>query len=432
MSSLWNENVKLPRFESLKGDKKVDVLIIGGGIAGILCAYMLKEAGVECILIEKDRICQKTTANTTAKITAQHGFVYQKIIKQYGKSAALLYLKANNEALEAYKKLCKDIDCDFQIKDNYVYSLDSKKIENELNALQSIGYNSVYLKDLPLPIKTAGAVGFKNQAQFHPLKFISAVAENLNIYENTKALEFLPKAVKTDKGIITAEKIIVATHFPILNKHGLYFLKMYQHRSYVTALSGATQLNGMYVDEDKTGFSFRNEGDFLLLGGGGHRTGKNNSNIKDLMSLAKKSYPDCKKVYEWAAQDCMTLDGMAYIGQYSKNTKGLYVATGFNKWGMTSSMVAARLLADLITDKDNPYKELFSPSRSILHPQLAVNTAESFVNLVTPTKKRCPHLGCALKYNKYEHSYDCSCHGSRFSENGELLDGPASDGIKKA
>lgn len=212
-----------------------------------------------------------------------------------------------------------------------------------------------------------------------------------------------------------------------MNKHGGYFLKLYQHRSYVTALDGAQNVDGMYVDEDKKGLSFRNYGDLLLLGGGAHRTGKQGGNWNELEAFARKNYPSARIVNKWATQDCMSLDGVPYIGQYSQKTPDVFVATGFNKWGMTSSMVSAMLLSDLVRGKESKYTPVFSPSRSMLSPQLAVNIFESLIGLLTPTVPRCPHLGCALKYNSAEHSWDCPCHGSRFTESGELINNPATD-----
>jgi glycine/D-amino acid oxidase-like deaminating enzyme len=205
---------------------------------------------------------------------------------------------------------------------------------------------------------------------------------------------------------------------------------MYQHRSYVLALKNAQNVNGIYVDEKDTGLSFRNYNNLLLLGGGGHRTGKNGGNYNELRHFANIHYPHSKEITHFATQDCKTLDDIPYIGEYSKKTPNLYVATGFNKWGMTSAMVAAKLLCDLVTEKENRYKEIFTPARTIFRPQLAINGAESIINLLTPTKPRCPHLGCALKYNKAEHSWDCPCHGSRFSKNGKLLNNPATDDKK--
>jgi glycine/D-amino acid oxidase-like deaminating enzyme len=239
-----------------------------------------------------------------------------------------------------------------------------------------------------------------------------------------------PQTAKTDHATITANKIIVATHFPILNKHGSYFLKMYQHRSYCLALEHAGHVGGMYVNESKTGLSFRDHGDFLILGGGSHRTGKTGGNWAELEAFAARHYPDAKIRCRWATQDCITLDGVPYIGQYSAGTQNLFVATGFNKWGMTSSMVAADILTDLVSGKESPYADVFSPSRSILQPQLAVNAFEAVTNILSFSKKRCPHLGCALKWNPVERTWDCPCHGSRFEENGKLIDNPATDDLK--
>ena len=271
---------------------------------------------------------------------------------------------------------------------------------------------------------------FPKQAQFHPLKFAAAIARGLRIYEHTKVLELDPGTAVTNHGTVTAGKIAVATHFPLLNKHGGFFLKLYQQRSYVLALENAPAAGGMYVDEGEKGLSFRDYGGCLLLGGGGHRTGKKGGGWRELEDFAREHYPQARIAARWAAQDCMTLDGAPYAGPYSRGTEGLYVATGFNKWGMTSSMAAAELLADLLQGKENPYAELFSPSRGVLRPQLAVNAWESAVGLLTPTAPRCPHMGCALKYNAQEHSWDCPCHGSRFGEDGRLIDNPAADDKK--
>ena len=186
----------------------------------------------------------------------------------------------------------------------------------------------------------------------------------------------------------------------------------------------------MYVDEYEKGMSFRNYGNLLLLGGGGHKTGKDGGNWAELRKFANANYPEAKEVAFWATQDCKTLDHIPYIGPYFKDAKNLFVATGFNKWGMTNSMVSAMILSDLITEKENPYAKAFDPSRSILKPQLFVNGFESIKNLLTPTTKRCPHLGCALKWNKAEHTWDCPCHGSRFTDKGKLLENPANDDLK--
>ncbi len=425
-NSVWSHEVELPRFESLEGDKKCDVLIIGGGLCGILCAYFLKNAGVECIVAEGESILSGTTKNTTAKITSQHGLIYSDIVSSYGKEKAQMYYKANEDAIEEYRQLAQNIDCDFENKDAYTYSLKSRKIiEREIYACEDAGIRCSFTQKSELPFEIKGAVKFSNQAQFNPLKFAREICRDLNIFEHTLVKGIENGVAVTDKGKIHPKKIIVATHFPFLDKHGAYFLKLYQHRSYVSAYENVPNLDGMYVDEDTKGMSFRSYKNLLLIGGGGHRTGKQGGAWREINTFAKKYYPLATLKYEWATQDCMSLDKMPYIGIYSKNTPDLYVASGFNKWGMTSSMVAARLLCDLILDKKNEYEELFSPHRGIIKPQLFINGIETTINLLTPTLRRCSHLGCALKWNKHEHTWDCPCHGSRFTQSGEVIDNPA-------
>ncbi len=431
MESIWERGVSPVRFDKLEGNARTDVLIVGGGIAGILCAYKLREAGVDCRLVEAGRVCGGITKDTTAKITLTHGLLYGKLIRRFGEERASLYVAAQKGAAEEYAALCQRIDCDYEKKDSYVYSLrDRERIEREVSALRRLGVKARFSLAEELPFRVAGAVRVSGQAQFHPLKFLYALSKDLPIWEQTKVLAFKPHRVLTASGEIAYKKLIVATHFPILNKHGLYFLKMYQHRSYVLALRGAKPIGGMYADENDKGLSFRGYGDLLLLGGGGHRTGKRGGCWGELEAFAKRHYENAEIVTKWATQDCMTLDGVPYIGPYAKGLPDVYVATGFHKWGMTNAMVAASLLRDLVTGKKNPYAEVFSPTRSMLRPQLAANALESTVGLLTPTVPRCPHLGCALRYNAAEHSWDCPCHGSRFGEDGHLIDNPATDDKK--
>lgn len=431
MESVWSDTAHIQEFDRLTGDKETEVLIIGGGMAGILCAYFLKEAGIPCILAEADRLCSGITKNTTAKITSQHGLIYHKLLRRFGPEKTRMYLDANEAALKQYEKLCRRIDCDFEEKDSYVYCVENTvKLEKELAALERIGFAAGFAEHLPLPFPVAGAVKFQKQAQFHPLKFVAGITDGLQIYEHTKVRELIGTRAVTARGCIEAQRVIVATHFPLLNKHGSYFMKMYQHRSYVLALRQAQEMNGMYVDASKKGLSFRNYGDLLLLGGGSHRTGKKGGCWQELADVRKKYYPQASEAYRFATQDCMTLDDVPYIGRYSAGTTDLYVATGFNKWGMTSSMVSAMLLCDMLQGREQPWAEVFSPSRSMLRPQLAINALESTVDMLTPTTKRCPHLGCALKWNAAERSWDCPCHGSRFTEEGQLLDNPATGDLK--
>ncbi len=422
----------MPCFPQLKTDIRTDVLVIGGGLAGLLCAWNLKRRGVECVLIEENRLMQGVSGRTTAKLTSQHGLIYSKLLKKFGAERARLYWQANQEALAQYATLAEKAEFDFMPQSSYIYSTDgTKRLEEEMSAYEQLGIPARWERSLPLPFSVSGAIAFSNQAQLHPLKLAACIADGLQIFENTKALSFIGNCVQTPQGTIAAKKIIVATHFPLLNKHGAYFLKLYQQRSYVLALENAPETEGMYLDCAENGLSIRNAGQWLLLGGGGHRTGKKGPGWSLPEAAVKKYYPQAKIASRWATQDCMTLDAMPYIGRYSRSTPDLYVATGFQKWGMSTSMAAAIILTDLICGKENLYASLFSPSRSILHKQLLCNSADAVFNLLRPTVPRCPHMGCALQWNKTERSWDCPCHGSRFDENGRVLNNPATDDMKK-
>lgn len=425
MESIWQE-LQGPEFPTLEGEIRTDVCIIGGGLAGVLTARYLKDSGIHCVLVERERIGSGNTGNTTAKITAQHGLIYSRIAKQHSLEAAKAYYQINTRALEEYVRLCREIDCDFQRKDNYVYSTgDREKLEEEMRTLEAMGADAFFRERTPLPLDTVGAVCMPDQAQFHPMRFLYGIAQGLSIYEHSFVREMEGTTVVTDRGRIRAEKVICTTHFPFINKHGSFFLKMYQSRSYVLSLDGGPDVEGMYVDENDKGMSFRNYGRCLLLGGGGGRTGKPNGNWEELRDFAQEHFPGAKEQHFWAAQDCMTLDGIPYVGYYSKRTPNFYVATGFNKWGMTGSMAAAMLLRDQLMGNEHPAAALYDPSRRMLRKQLLVNGVEAVKDYMPLTPRFCPHLGCNLKWNPAEHSWDCPCHGSRFSEGGRLLDNPA-------
>lgn len=228
MESIWQKDTELPAFPKFQGSCGTDVLIIGGGMTGILTAYFLNNSGAECILLEKNRILSGTTSGTTAKITFQHGLIYNKLIRKKGVESAGLYLQAHKSAFEMFENLCKNIDCDFEYRDSYIYSLDDReKLEQEISACEKIGFNAEYCENIPLPFETAGAVKFSNQAQFHPLKFGGELAKELSVYENSFVRDVKGNTAITDSGTVTAKYIIIATHFPFINTHGSYFLKLY-------------------------------------------------------------------------------------------------------------------------------------------------------------------------------------------------------------
>ena len=474
MESIWSKTSDRVKRLPLNSDIHADAAVIGGGMAGILTAYQLEKAGVHTVVLEADRIGGGQTQNTTAKITSQHGMFCHTFIEKKGEDAAEKYVQANQAAVAEYKRIVRGekVDCDLTVRDAYVYSTDGEKLRMETEAAQKLGINASFEPQIEIPVSCAGAVCFPNQAQFHPLKFIEALSNRLTVYEDTPVTEVKGNLIKTSCGSVKAEKIVFATHFPFVNFPGVYFARMHQERSYVLALEGAGTLNGMYIGDGKDTLSFRQYDKYILFGGQGYRTGENREGgcYERLEASAEQLYPGSRVAARWSAQDRMTADGIPFIGQYAADRPDWYVATGFQKWGMSSSMVSAMLLRDMICGKENPYAEVFAPSRfsteelpqiikdsgkavkgltkRFFHlPDKAVNTLERGHGAVvdTPQGKAgvykteddrifqvdivCPHMGCELTWNPDELSWDCPCHGSRFDYKGNLLDGPAQEGI---
>lgn len=442
MESIWNSTTEIPGRDPLTEDITVDTAVIGAGMAGILTAYELKRRGVECVVLEADRIGSGQTGHTTAKITSQHGMCYEKMIRQFSEEKTRQYAAANETAIELYEQMIEQekISCDFKRCPSYVYSeVEREKLEQETEAARLAGIDAEFTVDTTLPFQIEGAVRFKGQAEFHPLEFLKAVSAKVKVYEKTRVIDVEEGTLRTLGGTVRAKHVVFACHFPFVNVPGYYFSRMYQERSYVVALEGAQQLDGMYYSIDEGGLSLRNSGDLLLVGGGEHRTGENREGgrYEKLLETAKNYWENSKEAARWSAQDCMTLDGIPYIGRFAKETDHWYVATGFGKWGMTSSMVSARLLTDLITGQENPWEELFSPQRTAT-PKAAWSFLENGLHAVkdlgksildTDEKKHCTHLGCELEWNADEEVYECPCHGSRFDKNGKLLGDPAQEDL---
>ena len=252
MKSVWSESCNFGKREELNGDIKVDVLVIGAGIAGILTGYILSQRGRDVVLIEKDKITSGNTKNTTAKITSQHYLIYDKLINEFGEEKARQYAKANELAIKKYKEIIEErrIDCDFEEVPAFVYSLnDVDLIKKEVEAAKRVGIDAEFVDKINLPLDIKGAVKFNNQAQFNPLKFLVDITKELKIYENTKAIKVDDNIVETNKGKIIANEIVVATHYPIINVPGFQFLKMYQSTSYLIAVETKSQLpQGMYIN----------------------------------------------------------------------------------------------------------------------------------------------------------------------------------------
>ena len=426
MEYLWDQSVQRPSFPALREDTETEVLVIGGGMAGVLCAYRLEQAGVPYLLAEAKEIGGGVTKGTTAVLTAQHDALYTDLIAKFGVQKAKQYLDANLWAVRKFQELAKVYPCDFEIEPSFMYTrADPGKLKQEVRTVNRLGYPAEFQEKTRLPFPVSGAVCYPDMGQFHPLKFLYGIAKGLNIYENTFVSRLKGGFAETPNGTIRAKKIIVATHFPFLNRRGLYPAKLYQMRSFVVALAGAPDLHGTYVDTAQGGIYFRNYKNLLLVGGGDHRTGSKGGGFPAVHRFVRQYFPHAEEKYVWATQDCMSLDGIPYIGQYSPATPDLLVTTGFNEWGMTSSMVAAAVLTDRILGNPSRFADVFSPQRTMLRKQLWVNFGTTIADMALPVTKRCSHLGCALKWNRAEHTWDCPCHGSRFDYHGRLIDNPA-------
>ncbi|MBQ9685760.1 MAG: FAD-dependent oxidoreductase [Oscillospiraceae bacterium] len=474
MDSIWSQTCHIEERAPLRRDMKTEIAVIGGGIAGILTASALQRAGCRVVVLEAGRIAGGQTRNTTAKITSQHGMIYQELIKTLGKDKAGQYAMANEAAIAEYRRIIEDeaIACEWEERDAYVYGDNADRLRAEAEAAASLGLPASFVCGTRLPFPAAGAVRFTHQAQFHPLKFLKHMAEPLTIYENTPVLRVEEDSLQTADATVRAERIVFACHYPFVNFPGLYFARMHQERSYVLALENAAQVDGMWIGDQPGGYSFRNRGSLLLLGGGGHRCGDNSAGgrYELLRQKAGEWFPGSREVAHWSAQDCITADGVPYIGRYADSRPNWYVATGFQKWGMTSAMVSALLLRDMICHDKSPWAEVFDPGR--LNAATLTGTAEEggqavkglarqlfqipaeraaelpaghggvvFLNgeklgvykdeagRVYPVDIRCPHMGCQLEWNPDERSWDCPCHGSRFDRFGHLISGPAQEGL---
>ena len=476
--SLWNRTTDIPRREKLNRDVETDVAVIGAGMAGVLIADRLKRKGLRATVLEAKRIGSGQTGHTTAKITSQHGLIYHGLIERFGKEKARQYADANQQAIGEYAKIIRErgVECDFREAPAYLYSgVNAEPLRREAEAAALLGIDAAFVTETELPFPIAGAVRFDGQAMFHPLHFLRAVSDGLEIYEETPAITVEGHEIRTESGRVRAEHIVFACHFPFVNVPGWYFLRMHQERSYVLAVENGWHPEGMYFGVDPEGLSFRAAEGLTLIGGGNHRTGENSQGgrYEALRQQAKGLFPDGREVARWSAQDCMTLDGLPYIGPFAPSAPCWHVATGFGKWGMTSSMVAAMVIADSIVGHTPDWADVFSPSRfelSASAKNLATETAQAFKGLTrellslprgvlddlprghggiveTDGQKmgvykddeghchvvnpRCPHLGCQLEWNPDEKSWDCPCHGSRFHYDGSLIDNPAQENLDK-
>lgn len=454
MKSFWN-NAENTKFSKLDKDIEVDVCIIGAGITGISTAYNLIKAGKSVAILEKDLVASHTTGGSTGKITSQHGLIYKYLCETFDKEYARKYYNANEKALKNIEEIIntENIECDFEKKSAYVYTqygTEMDKIKQEVEYTKKIGVNSSFATEIDLPLKIVGAIKFENQAQFNPVKYVNGlinviVKKNGQIFENSKVIDIEEKnnryIVSTESGKVLAKDVVVATRYPIINFPGYYFLKMYQSTSYAMVFYINTDFvtEGFYINVEQPTISLRTvksgNKNLLLIVGYDYKTGSEiiGNPFEYLESKVTKMYPGANKVASWTAEDCISLDKIPYIGNFSKVMNNIYVATGFNKWGISTSNIAADIITDKIMGRKNEYEEIFKSSR--LNP---IKNKEEMMNMLKESgngiilrkikdapNPNCTHLGCTLSWNPIEETWDCACHGSRFTENGKVIEGPA-------
>lgn len=501
VKSYWLDDKKTNEFNTLNDHIKADVTIVGGGITGITLAYLLSKKNINIVLVDAGEVFASTTGHTTAKITAQHGLIYSDLIKVQGLEKAKMYYKANNEAMNFIKNTINDekINVDFTSQDAYVFTnsdAEITKIEQEYEAYEKLGINGNLQDKTPLSIELKAALQMRDQAQFHPVKYLNSltklcVENGVKFYENTTVVDIdkdenNSPVVKTYEGNkIKSDFVVVASHFPVKNLKKLYFAKLQQSRSYVVASQIKDQYpGGMYINVEQPTRSIRHfntkDGkDIVFVTGEDHKTGKNiadeGNNFNRLFKFTKSLFDTNQEdiLAHWATQDVMTIDKIPYIGEISNNESRILIATGYNKWGMTQSAIAAHELFDHITTGTSKYNELYSPSRN--HTTKSIkglfkNTMEASKEMVIgklgieeeikrnpeeiKTLKKgeamtlftrgnrlgayrdmnnevhivdttCTHMRCETNWNPEEQTWDCPCHGSRFCYSSKVIQGPA-------
>lgn len=412
-------------FPKLDKDIECDVLVVGGGICGILCAHFLQQSGKKVVLLEADNICSKKTLKTTATITAIEDVMYYDLIQSIGKEKAKLYLEANMFALNEYRKLASKFEFDFEECSSYKYStFDDGKIEQEVAAIKSLGYHATIKERLNFPIEISKVLEFKNQGQMNPLMLVNELCKDLNIYENSRVIKLKDSVAFTENNRVIFSDVVICTGFPFLRLKGLFFLKMYQKKSHVLEVFNDYKTKGNGVGVSEEDFYFRTYKDSILIGSTDEKTGHDCAGFDKINELIVKNYKVTKVKNHWINIDAITLDNMPYIGLYSNFEENMYVATGFNMWGMTKAMLSAHIICDLINKKHNKFSELFSPSRKMTFKPLLKNIGSAMKELVSFKKKRCKHLGCPLYYNETDETYECRCHGSKYDKNGNIIDTP--------
>jgi glycine/D-amino acid oxidase-like deaminating enzyme/nitrite reductase/ring-hydroxylating ferredoxin subunit len=490
--SYWVASAPTTTFPSYHGDDlKVDVAVLGGGMAGLTTAILLKQAGLSVAVVEAGRVACGVTGYTTAKVTSLHGLAYAKLTRTFGEPGARAYGEANEEAIAQIARLVHElgIDCDLERLPAFTYTEDPRRIpaiEAEVEAAQRVGLPASFSRDIGLPFPVQGAVRFEQQAQFHPRRFCLGLAGAIDgdgghVFEQTRALDIrlgFPPTVKTEHGSLRAEHVVLATHLPFFDPAGL-FARTSPSRSYALAVTLADPAPpGMYLSADPATRSVRplvDGGNQAVLAGEEHKVGHGrdtHAHYQALEGWAHERFAVRAVDYRWSAQDYLPADDVPYIGQLIPGYGRLHVATGFKKWGMTHGAVAAMLLRDHISGRPNPWSGLFKATRLrplasakevtvhnldvglrfvgdrllTLRPSPVQDLAPGEAGLreldgekvaayrdphgrLHAVSGRCTHLGCLVAWNAAERTWDCPCHGSRYTVDGQVIQGPAVENL---
>ena len=483
--SIWLKGLKNKPLPKLDNNIDVDILIIGGGITGISCAFFLKDINKTIALVDASKIGHGTTSKTTGKITYLQGPIYQKIKNIYGINSAKKYLESQKYASSLIKDIIinNNIDCNYESNSSYLFTTSSlKKIKKEKKAFKEMNINFKLRKNLPISFPCKFAIKIDDSAVFHPLKYLNSLKNiclqsNINIYENTPILSLTKEnniyIAKTKKYEIKAKKVILACFYPFFLKPGLFPFKTYLKKEFVCAsnTNNVKRFNAIDTSNEINSIRYHSDNkDYVIYTSMSKKLGSNMDNEKkynDLFWKSKTYFGDNIKYY-WFNYDIMTPDNMPIIGYYEKNNKDLLIGTGYNAWGMTNGTLAGKIISDLILNNENQYTDLFDPHRSTNIIKLTkeiefnIKNVSSFiysrinknhslnknnVKIVHENGKNigvytddsnkehkvyitCPHMKCALVFNNIDKTWDCPCHGSRFDIDGHVIKGPSTYDIK--
>jgi glycine/D-amino acid oxidase-like deaminating enzyme/nitrite reductase/ring-hydroxylating ferredoxin subunit len=493
-TSLWQNKMPdyVPVSQNLI-DRNFDVLIVGGGVTGIATALQLQKAGKQCIVAEAYNLCFGTTGGTTAHLNTFFDNSYHDIKKDFGEDNAQLVARATSQSLELYRSNIEQygIDCGYEQKDGFVYAQDEKQAD-ELDKIyedsKKAGVDVAYTDRIPLPIPFQKAIVYHEQAQVHPSKYVYALARAFEeaggvIVQDCRVKNFkgdILLEIETNKGTIRSSYLIWATHIP--PGVNLLHFRCAPYRSYAMAvtLKDHAYPDGLVYDMQDPYHYFRTQEvdgkKYLIVGGEDHKTAheeNTESCFTSLEAYVREHFEVDNIAFKWSSQFFEPADGLAYIGHLPGNPSNILVATGYGGNGMTYSHIAAITLSDLIVKGESEFAKLFSPDR--LKPVAGftnfvkenADVVKEFIGKhlfrdkiselaeLAPGEARvvkyegkslalykdeqgefhavspvCPHAKCSVAWNNAEKSWDCPCHGSRFGFDGEVMTGPAREGLE--